>query len=174
MSMFRSFLGNGSHPPIFLTYDTTFKLGDFYVSVLTFRHPEFSERPVIPLMYMIHDRKWKSVHHFFFKKLRKYAPELKSEKMKGRIVIASDDESAIVSGIAKFLPEVPHFRCWIHTWKNIKFKLRSSGITNKLELKEYKHEFLHLLKQPSEPDYQRSLIEKVVRWSKVICMFVEL
>ena len=37
-----------------LSYDTTFEMGDFYVSVLTYGQNEFEETPVIPLMFMIH------------------------------------------------------------------------------------------------------------------------
>ena len=36
-----------------LSYDTTFQLGDFYVSPLLFRHTLFTESPVVPaLSYM--------------------------------------------------------------------------------------------------------------------------
>ena len=38
-----------------LSYDTTFKLGDFYVSPLIFRHTLFKETPCIPAMFLIHE-----------------------------------------------------------------------------------------------------------------------
>ena len=41
-----------------LGYGTTFKLGDFYVSILVFRHAVFNESPVIPVAFLIHDRKF--------------------------------------------------------------------------------------------------------------------
>ena len=40
-----------------LSYDTAFQLGDFYVSPLIFRHTVFKERPCIPAMFLIHERK---------------------------------------------------------------------------------------------------------------------
>ena len=48
-----------------LGYDTTFKHGDFYVSVLVFRHAMFNESPVIPVAFPIHDRKFQKVHERF-------------------------------------------------------------------------------------------------------------
>ena len=45
-----------------LSYDTTFLLGDFYVSTLTFCHIIFEENPVIPV-FLLHERK--HVQKFF-------------------------------------------------------------------------------------------------------------
>ena len=47
---------------IVLSYDTNVNLGDFYVSVLSFRHTMFKTSkhgtsPTIPVAFMIHDRK---------------------------------------------------------------------------------------------------------------------
>ena len=41
-----------------LSYDTTFQLGDFYMSTLAFRHTLFKEAPVIPVCFLIHERKF--------------------------------------------------------------------------------------------------------------------
>ena len=43
----------------FLSYDTTFQLGDFYLSPLLFRNTLFQKSPVMPVM---HERKLKSTH----------------------------------------------------------------------------------------------------------------
>ena len=40
-----------------LSYDTTFQLGDFYVSPLLFRNILFSKSPVIPVAFLLHERK---------------------------------------------------------------------------------------------------------------------
>ena len=44
-----------SQLPQLLSYDTTFKLGDFYLSPLLFRHILFSGPPVVPALYLIHE-----------------------------------------------------------------------------------------------------------------------
>ena len=48
-----------------LGYDTTFKFGDIYVSILVFRHAMFNESPVIPVAFLNHDRKFQKVHERF-------------------------------------------------------------------------------------------------------------
>ena len=40
-----------------LSYDTTFQLGDFYVSPVLFRHSLFEENPCVPAMFAIHEKK---------------------------------------------------------------------------------------------------------------------
>ena len=44
-----------SELPQLISYDTTFQLGDFYVSILCFRHTLFKECPVIPAAFLIHE-----------------------------------------------------------------------------------------------------------------------
>ena len=51
----------------FLSYDTTFQLGDFYVSVLSFKHVLFKENPVIPVAFMFHKENFKQFMSIFLK-----------------------------------------------------------------------------------------------------------
>ena len=46
-------------------HDTTFKLEDFYVSVLSFRHTLFIECPVISAAFLIHERKFRECREKF-------------------------------------------------------------------------------------------------------------
>ena len=62
--------------PQLLSYDTTFKLGDFYVSTLLFRHVIFKESPVIPALFLIHERRFQSTHEIFFQIAIKKVPSL--------------------------------------------------------------------------------------------------
>ena len=50
-----------------LSYDTTFQLGDFYLSTLTFRHTLFEKGPVVPVAFLLHERKLISCHEELFK-----------------------------------------------------------------------------------------------------------
>ena len=50
-----------------LAYDTAFNIGEFYVSVLLFRGTCFKENPVIPAMFMLHERKLRTTHQKFVK-----------------------------------------------------------------------------------------------------------
>lgn len=65
----------------YLTYDTTFSRGDFYLSVLSFVDPIFEnvccENPVLPVMYMIHhEKKRKYILHFLMSP-KKYVRKFK-------------------------------------------------------------------------------------------------
>ena len=57
-----------------LQYDTTFNLGDVYVSVLIMRYLEFEQEPLQPFVLMMHDKKTKKVHHTFFRKVAEWFP----------------------------------------------------------------------------------------------------
>ena len=52
-----------------LSYDTTFQLGDFYVSPFLFRYTSFKTSPVIPAAFLIHERKFQSCHEELMKVL---------------------------------------------------------------------------------------------------------
>lgn len=60
-----------------LSYDTTFRLGDFYVSPFLIRHTFFNERPCIPAMFLIHERKFTETHEEMFRECIKRIPFLK-------------------------------------------------------------------------------------------------
>ena len=57
-----------------LPYDTTFKLRDFYCSLLVFSGTEFEENPIMPVMYMIHERKYGEIHDLFWQQVAKFHP----------------------------------------------------------------------------------------------------
>ncbi|XP_047135678.1 uncharacterized protein LOC124812742 [Hydra vulgaris] len=65
-----------SQLPQQLSYDITFSLGDFYLSVLLFRETEFDPSPIIPLAFMIHERKTLMPHSIFWQHMKLVCPEL--------------------------------------------------------------------------------------------------
>ena len=93
-----------------LSYDTTFQLGDFYVSTLLFRHVIFKESPVTPALFLIHERKFQSVHETFFRVAVEKVPSLAKEVYP----IVTDEEKAINGAIASILSSARRLRCWNH------------------------------------------------------------
>ena len=61
----KSLLNRSDIPHVCLQYDTTFNLGDVYVSVLVVRFQEMENAPVISLMMMLHETKTNETHDFF-------------------------------------------------------------------------------------------------------------
>lgn len=86
-------------------YDTIFNLGDFYVSTVAIQHPMFKETPVLPIAFMLHERKFQSCHEHFIEELKKKITKL-SEKifavsLTGKRVLSTRFNQN--SQIAKFL-----------------------------------------------------------------------
>ncbi|KZS13011.1 Uncharacterized protein APZ42_021947 [Daphnia magna] len=103
-----------------LSYDTTFLIGDFYLSFLVFRETEFSSAPAIPCIFFIHERKLLETHEEFWSLVVRYVPEPKKCK---NTYIVTDQEAAVVSAIKKFLPDIDLFRCYNHLADDIKRRL---------------------------------------------------
>ena len=107
-----------------LSYDTTFQLGPFYVSVLLFRHVMFNEHLVMPPAFLIHEAKRQDIH---------------------AILIATYEENAIAEKTSLYLVGCVH-----HLRSNIKEWVDShQGIRNILENQFYP-EFLHFAYGKSE------------------------
>ena len=51
---------------LILSYDTTFQLGDFYVSPLIFRQVLFRQQPSIPVAFLLQERKYAQTHEELF------------------------------------------------------------------------------------------------------------
>ena len=79
--------------PQLLSYDTTFQLGDFYLSALLFRHTLFSNSPVIPALFLVHERKLEEAHERFMEYLAKLIPTLVSGKWP--VPLVTDEEVGI-------------------------------------------------------------------------------
>ena len=82
-----------------LSYDTTFLLGDFYVSPLIFRHVLFKEQPAV---FLIHERKFIETHEALFKMCAMLIPSLS----KANVAMVTDRERAIVVAVQNNLPNV--------------------------------------------------------------------
>jgi hypothetical protein len=51
-----------SDEPLLVSYDTTFDLGDLFVSVLVYKHAIFQGGNTIPVAFMIHGRRSGELH----------------------------------------------------------------------------------------------------------------
>ena len=66
--------------PQLLSYNTTFQFSDFYLSAPLFRHMLFSNSPVIPAFFLVHERKLEEVHERFMEYMARLIPTLVSGK----------------------------------------------------------------------------------------------
>lgn len=79
-----------SRCPQLLSYDTTFQLGDFYVSAVLFRYTLFQGSPCIPAIFLIHERKHQSSHEELMRYIATKFPFLVNGN--GTVPIVLDDE----------------------------------------------------------------------------------
>ena len=115
-----------SPSPQMMTYDTTFQLGDLYVSPLLFRHTLLDGSPVMPLGFLIHERKFKETHEFFFKQVRREVPYFHSEQNTA-IPLVTDDERALYEAAEEVLNNIYPLQCWNHLINSLKMWLRQHG-----------------------------------------------
>lgn len=88
-----SLLQAESESPQLLSYDTTFQLGDFYLSSFLFRHTIFTSSPVIPCLFLIHERKFQSCHEELMREIALRVPFLVNGP--DEIPFVTDEESGI-------------------------------------------------------------------------------
>jgi hypothetical protein len=137
-------------PHLCFSYDTTFNLGDIYVSILIVRFQEMVQAPVIPLMFMLHERKTGETHDLFFEHVALMFPQLLTAT---NIYFVTDEETAIVNAIQRFLPNIDCYRCWNHLIQNAEFKLKSLKITATAVVADYVKDLNCLFRQPTHTDY---------------------
>ena len=142
-----------------LSYDTTFQMGDFYVSTLLFRHLIFEESPCIPAVFMIHERKFTETHQELFNQAGKLIPSMKSLQS----CIVTDRESAITKAIELELPNFHQLHCWNHLYRDVRFWLRKHGAPN-TDINVYIDDISHLFQSQTEEEYDKYLSQYSKDW----------
>ena len=156
--------------PILLSYDTTFSLGDIYVSPLLFRHVLFDSSPVVPAAFLLHERKFESAHEIFMSMIKKGLPSLMN--LKSPIPIVTDDEQGVCNAIDKTLVGVTHVKCWNHILNSAKLWLRRHGAKS-AEIPVYISNLRELFHQQSYQDYLTKLDAIKVNWSLAFLEYFE-
>ena len=96
---------------MYLGYDTTFNLGDFYISVVTCRHFMFRSEPILPIMFMLHSRKFQEMHQRCWSVLLRALPQIKHFGLP----VLTDREKGIIDAIEiTSAGQNPLILCWNH------------------------------------------------------------
>mgnify|MGYP003471151593 FL=1 len=135
-----------------LFYDTTFDLGNFYVSTISFQHLMFTENPVIPIAHIIHERKFQKIHENFFQYIEEKIPRLGTKN----IAIVTDREQGLINAIHNVFPNLTNLLCWNHIIRDVKQWLRSKGEINE-NISVYAKQIKKLLECSSEKEYDKLL-----------------
>ena len=156
---------NGS---TYLAYDTTFNCGDFYVSCLLFQHKGFSQQPVIPCIFMLHDSKSQDVHSTFFEILFSRLEKAGCKK----INIVTDREKSIANAIKSKCPSWRHFYCWNHIVQDIKhWILTHNG--RREDVTVYSNHVKKLLNSNSAENFEQTFNNLKVYWGQSFLNYFE-
>lgn len=145
ITQFNQLVDVKSPEQLFLSYDTTFNLGDCYVSAVVFKPILFKETPLIPLAFVIHDRKFGSVHETLFNFLKTAVPKI----MKKKIPIVIDREPGLKKAIRTILPDCPILTCWNHLRGDFKYWLTQNKVPSD-NISLYLHQLKQMLHRESE------------------------
>ena len=147
-----------------LCYDTTFQLGDFYVSALLFRNVLCKKSPVMPAMFLVHERK---LHSTRVQMMEVIASQLLSlVQRSSRIPMVTDDEKEFLQAVDKLLHNVQRFYCWNHVTNATKLWLRRHGATSS-EVPVY----VSHLREQFHQGYDSHLEEVKVNWSEAFLSY---
>ena len=91
-----------------MSYDTTFQFVYIYVSLFLFKYVLFESHPVIPVVFLLHKRKFQIVHKELMVNLKEENP---LSTIKSPVPIVVDDETALCNAIDEALPGVICVRC---------------------------------------------------------------
>ena len=123
-------------PPQFSIFgiDATFELGDFYVTLTTYKNPSLrncrtSNSPVFLGPAFIHMERRTQDYQSFFSSLLKLEPCLRDLKAYG-----TDGEAALTGALESCFPHAISLRCFIHKKNNIEEHLKGCSSAVKKEL----------------------------------------
>ena len=120
----------------------------------------FENDPVIPVAFLLHERKHTSCHQEFFDVCCKLLPARKRTCKP----IVTDEEQAYINVISKSMPAAPHLRCWNHVVKAAERWLRRHGATSD-DMDVYRSDLKELLHLPTKEGYTKQLNKMSEKWS---------
>ena len=142
-----------------LSYDTTFKLANIYVSPLLCRLTILEGAPVYPLAFFLHYRKLEATHSYFWNFLKHHPNCAWLRDLR----IVEDQETALNKATTEAFPEMRLAHCWNHLDTNLKRYL--IGKVSPDEAKFYREQVRELLGYIDESSFQTLLENMSRRWS---------
>jgi len=148
--------------PQLLCYDTTFELGDCYVSVLVAKNTYVYGDPIFPVAYMLHDRKLESVHNAFWECLSK---KLDLSPLSYNVPICVDREAALANSIRNVEPQANLVFCSNHLRRDIlKWILDSKGKPD--DFKALPLQISALINCETEEEFERLYATFEEKWTQ--------
>jgi hypothetical protein len=138
-----------------LGIDATFNLGDFYVTLTTYRNftlqnPRTGVTPVFVGPAFLHMERRTQDYQYFFSTLLRLEPRLSS-----LIAYGTDGEMALVNALSACFPNAISLRCFIHMQDNILEHLKGSSAAVKKAITR------DIFGQQVGDEYQQGLVDAI-------------
>ena len=151
-----------------LSIDTTYNLGDFYVTTVVGRHRYFEREPAFSVACLLHHRRDSSSHETLLKELKNKCPIINSCK----VAMISDRERSIIKAIDTELPMAYKFVCWNHIFQDIKHWLKKNGGTSH-DKTAYRSYILELLESKSDTEYEDRYEKAKLEWTQTFINYFD-
>ncbi|XP_015792073.1 uncharacterized protein LOC107368716 [Tetranychus urticae] len=131
-----------------ISYDTTFNLCDYYVSILCARNTELIGDPIFPVCFLIHEKKHEGVHSTFWNTFVKAKININS-----KVPIITDREKSITNAVSSSGFESNHLYCYNHFIADVKYWLSKTNAPKK-DIILYRGMIENLLLTNSEEEFE--------------------
>ena len=116
------------------TADTTYNLGEFYVTPTTYKHPMLvdvtsKKNPTMAGPVLVHQRKNFSTFNYFASTLVSF-----SKKLRGLLAFGTDGDEALIEAFSHNFPFAIQLRCFLHMKRNIQSKLGERGLPSSVSV----------------------------------------
>ncbi len=149
-----------------MSYDTTFSLGDFYLSVLMAQVDCFNEQPCFPVGFLVHDRKFSSTHVEFFTQFKRQLDTTFNA------TIVTDGELAVINAVKQVFPHWNVVSCWNHILTDVEVWLQKRHIGGS-EIAVYKSTVRELLMCASLKDLTMKYSTVSRTWSEAFKVYYD-
>ncbi|XP_078495172.1 uncharacterized protein LOC144749981 [Ciona intestinalis] len=143
-----------------ISYDTTFCMGDFYVSVLVCRNVMLDKDPIFPFAFMIHDRKFARYHRDFFHDILKAIGLDKAVN----VPFVTDRERGITKAFQATFPKLVNVYCTNHVIRDVGFWVKQFGTTD--DVKVLKDDIERLINVVDEATFHEILRVLYTTWTE--------
>ena len=154
--------------PTLLHYDTAFNVGDYYVSILSFRHSLFREEPIIPC-FLLHSRRYQSEHKDFIEAITAIVRSLQTK----HVNLVSDREFKF----GDLFPVGSHLHCWNHFISDVRWYLRHNTDCTPKEVNIIMNCFRDIMLSETEEDLDNDWEEmknsEVLRKHDKVCHYFQ-
>ena len=143
-----------------ICYDTTFNVGNYYLSTILIKNVELGDEPMFPVAFFIHDRKKMDDHRAFLKFV------FNRLQVNQNIPVVTDRERAITNVFLE-MPETKnnHFCCFNHIISDA--KLKANSLMDSKEAQFCINDMYKLLKAKTLQNYSDLKKELEQSWGQV-------